>query len=234
MGTTFCPMAEDSPRVKVHKALSKWFKDIPVFVGFDYISELQKALGKPFIFADHAYFQRGHGPNGNYRVIYSDIHQRTVKPWVTTHKTYRYNSKPWRALGKHILLFPPSDTIRKTFKAGDWEAGIIAGLKHHTNRPVKIKAKHMGALRPFLQDAWAVIGYGTVASVEAVNHGYPAFCGPHCPATAVGLTDLSQIEKPVLPDREAWWNTLTWSQFSMEEIGKGLCYESLMKDIHGA
>lgn len=208
-------------RKVVRDAAQKHFTE-RVFFGFDFLEELKQHIRdkKPFVFLDHAYFDRGYEA-GNFRCIRNGIHQRELKD-----RPSRRVAKPakWRE-GSHILIFPPSKTIAQTFDAQSWVDETVRELLKHTDREIFIKGKQDGPLERFLDDCHAVVGYGTVASVEAVLAGVPAFCGPNCPATAVGLPDLSQIESPRYPDREAWINTLAWSQVSRDEIDSGFIKE---------
>lgn len=205
-----------SRRQEVLRSLKPHFPDFPVFFGFDYIPELRSCieLKTPFIFCDHAYWDRGYS-NANFRIVLSDIHQTGL---VSRPLTRLPKLHPWKR-GKHVLVFPPSDTIAKTFGAQSWAAETVETLKRHTDRPVIVKRKQDGDLDSFLQDCHAVVGYATVASTDAVIRGIPAFCGPHCPATPIGLQDLSQIENPIYPDRAEWLRSLGSSQFNVSEFG---------------
>lgn len=201
----------------------------PVYFGFDEIPEIAKLIrgNGEFIFVDHAYMGRGYDGDWNFRVIKSGIHQTKLKP-VEKAKTFAYKPREWRKSGSHILVFPPSYTMGKTIPGSlTWMEQTLATLVRNTDRKIVIKQKQMGPLEGFLKDCHAVVGYGTVASVEAALAGIPVFSGPHCPATPIGLTDFSLIESPIYPDREPWFNSLTWSQFSLLEIKRGLCRESL-------
>ncbi len=209
----------------VARALREQF-DEPVFVGYDFLPSLKDAIqnGRSFIYADHAYFDRGY-ERGNFRVIRSDVHQVHLK-WAAESKGYEPEFQPWKR-GTHILVFPPSKTMARTFDAQSWTDETVAELRKHTDRPIYIKGKADGPLEHFLRDCHAVVGYGTVASVEAAFMGIPVFTGPKCPCTPIGLSDLSLIETPIYPERETWFNGLTWSQFHMSEIESGLCREVL-------
>ena len=215
-------------RMAVLAVLKEAFPDYPAFMGYDYIPQLKTAIasGKPFIYADHAYFGRGYIA-GNFRVILSDIHQRKLVERDTA-KTFVYEGREWRK-GSDILIFPPSDTMTKTFGAESWVEHTKAAIRRHSDRRIVVKFKFASEpLKHYLQNAHAVIGYGTVASVEAALYGVPVFAGPKCPATPVAATDLSQIETPLTPDREPWFRGLTWSQFSLDEIRSGLCREIVL------
>lgn len=211
-------------RMKVLAVLKKAFPEYPCFMGFDFIPELKACVQSktPFIYADHAYFDRGYDV-GNFRVILSGIHQTEHKKYDEPRFKFRLGEPK---TGRHILVFPPSATISQTFDSGSWTEEIVRELRRHTDRPIAIKRKQDGDLNRFLVDCHAVVGYATVASVEAKLHGVPAFSGPWCPA--MGPKDLSLIEKPELGDRVKWLAALTYSQFHLSEIENGFCREVLL------
>jgi hypothetical protein len=197
-------------------------------MGFDYVPELKACVENktPFIYADHAYFNRGYDV-GNFRVIVSDIHQTKLKLFYFNPR-FRVEGREWKK-GDNILVFPPSVTIAQTFEdARTWVQQTVDAIRKHTDRPIIIKKKQDGELKNYLANAHAVVGYATVASVEAALQGVPVFCGPHCPATPIGLSDLSRIEEPITPDRRVWVSTLTYSQFHTSEIENGFCRETLL------
>ena len=215
-------------RMEIRAELQKVFPDFPCFFGYDFLPDLKAVIasGKPFIYADHAYFRRGY-EHQNFRVLLSDIHQRKLIPRDTA-KTFIYEGRDWRK-GSDILIFPPSKTIAQTFDADGWVEETKAEIRKHTDRRIVVKFKYTPEpLKHFLKTAHAVIGYGTVATVEAALYGVPVFAGPRCPATPIAATDLSQIESPLTPDREPWFRSLTWSQFHISEIRSGLCRETLL------
>lgn len=220
-------------RAAILAVVKEQFPEYPCFFGFDFIPALRAQIesGEPFIFTDHAYFGRGYpggGIEGNFRVILSDIHQRKLIQRESP-KTFKYEPAEWHK-GIHILVFPPSDTITQTFSPHpQWAQNMVRTLKKYTDRPVYIKPKHMRKpLSHYLEHAHAVIGYGTVASVEAAMAGVPVFAGPRCPATPIAESDVSKIEEPIYPDREMWFRNLTHSQFHLDEIRSGLCRETLL------
>lgn len=215
-------------RQAVLAEVKKQFPEYACFFGFDYIDALRLAFEKekPFVFVDHAYFGRGYEAQ-NFRVILSDIHQRKLVRREKA-KGFGYEGRDWRK-GDTILIFPPSPTIAALFGAQNWVEQVKAGLRDHTDRRLIVKEKHAPQpLKHYLKTAHAVIGYGTVATVEAALYGVPVFTGPRCPATPIGLRDPALIESPIYPDRGAWFNSLTHSQFHISEIRSGLCRETLL------
>lgn len=212
-------------RTPVKLEVQKSFTE-PVFFGFDYIPELKEAMKGDYVFVDHAYFGRGYKA-GNFRVIRNNVHKttlgRTDKP-----KTFFLGDYKEAKRRGHILVFPPSPTMVETFGAQHWVAQTVEEIRKHTGRPIVIKHKHSEQpLKWFLKDAHACIGFGTVAVVEAALNGVPVVAGPRCPATPIACP-MEKIEDPYFAgDREAWFNSLTWAQFSREEIANGLMKEVL-------
>jgi hypothetical protein len=46
-------------------------------------------------------------------------------------------------------------------------------------------------------------------------------------AAAVSNSDFAFIENPKMPDREAWFDDLTWTEFTVDEIRQGLPLDHL-------
>lgn len=63
-------------------------------------------------------------------------------------------------------------------------------------------------------------------------HGVPVFVTQDSPAFQVGLTDLRKIEEPIYPDREKWLRTLSYSQFTLEELSNGTT-RRIVEEVYG-
>ena len=121
---------------------------------------------------------------------------------------------PWRYDGRHVLvcLHGPKFGRPWSIAIAEWHETIEARVRAVTDRPIVMRAKPYtpAAMRstPLLQeqlaDAWCMVTHSSTAAVTAAIMGVPVFCEPTCAAAAVGCTDLSQIESPRRPDREAW------------------------------
>jgi hypothetical protein len=66
-------------------------------------------------------------------------------------------------------------------------------------------------------------------AIEAVCLGTPVFVASTSAAAPVGRTDLSEIEEPAYPDRDAWLAHLAYSQYSFEEIQDGRAWKMLLE-----
>ena len=79
-----------------------------------------------------------------------------------------------------------------------------------------------------LRGAWAAVAFSTNAAVGAVLGGIPVFAGDHgCMAYQVSNNDLSRIEVPKIPDREAWAHSLAYAQWNSLEMRDGSCWAHL-------
>ena len=106
-----------------------------------------------------------------------------------------------------------------------WQTEFLLNLKQYWDGPVKWRRK-VGGKNPnrwpaFLNDlagCHAVLGERTMACVEAVMLGYPAYTTDFSAVSILMGTDLNAINNPVFPDRTNWLEHIAWSQFTPEEF----------------
>lgn len=138
---------------------------------------------------------------------------------------------PWAKRGKHIVVAEPSPTYQLFHGIKGWTDQTSAALKQVTDRPIVKRNKEMQRfgrkLREDLFGAHALVTHGSNAAVEAVMMGCPVFVSPHSAAALVGQTDLTRIETPIYPDREAWVRSLAYSQFNEDELVNGTLWRLL-------
>jgi hypothetical protein len=82
-------------------------------------------------------------------------------------------------------------------------------------------------------DIYALVTYNSIATVEAVQHGIPAFGLAPTAADPVCSNDLSQIENPRMPNEEVvyrWLCSIAYSQFSLDEILTGKAWEMVLEN----
>ena len=106
--------------------------------------------------------------------------------------------------------------------------------RKHTDRPIVIRDK---GLRPdrikngsvasqcHRERIHSVVTYQSMAALEAIHFGIPAFTMAPCCVQSVANTDLSKIENPVYPDPNKFLNLLaylSYCQFTLEEFSSGL------------
>jgi hypothetical protein len=132
---------------------------------------------------------------------------------------------PWSYGGDHIVVAEPTPTYQRFHGIEGWTERTIASLKQLTARPIVVRDKEMQRfgrkLHEDLRGAHALVAHGSNAAVESVIMGCPVFVHPDSAASLVGLTDLSEIERPIYPDRQLWLQTLSYSQVTEAEMLSG-------------
>jgi hypothetical protein len=81
-----------------------------------------------------------------------------------------------------------------------------------------------------LEGAWACVTFSSNAAVEAALAGVPVFaCDEGSMALPIANRDLSEIERPALPDREQWAFDLAYAQWTLQEFANGSCWQHLCR-----
>lgn len=205
---------------------------LPVYFGFDYLSDLLKLRERkePFVFMDHAYFERGY-ERQNFRVLLSSVHQTDVIPHLPSDRVPPM--EPWREKrGSKVYVIPVAPNLATWHDSHHWTTDTVAELRKHTDREIVVKPKNGTPLRDLLSSAWAVVSHSSVAGVEAAQHGVPVFGPSSSPAFYVGNQFLDKIETPSFSHRDEWLKTLSYSQFSLSEIRSGKAW-AVLRQING-
>lgn len=146
----------------------------------------------------------------------------------------------WKRNGSKVLLVVPSDKPCKFYgiDRDRWIADTIAEIKRYTDREivVRLKPERVDRIKTFTiydqldQDIFTVVTYNSIAAVEAVAYGIPAFTLAPTAADPVCLKDLSLIESPYYPDSELvnrWCCHLAYAQYHTSELVDGTAYPML-------
>lgn len=190
-----------------------------------------------------------HGRKIYHRIVHNDMQHRSVwkVPGDRLESLYQFNPtlryQGWRPPGRNILLVLNTDKPFK-FYGDDRQAWIdqtIATIKQHTDRPIIIRDKESRQERSantiydaLDQDVHAVVCYNSIAAVEAVAAGIPAFALAPTAAEPVASKDLSQIENPNRPDPEfvhQWLCSLSYGQFTLDEMLSGTAWRIVQNNL---
>jgi len=152
--------------------------------------------------------------------------------------------KPWRA-GKHILVAGMSAKSAKVegFGPEEWERAAVQALREHTDRPIVYRPKPSWkdatqiegttfspaeqSLEEVLSDCHMVVTHHSNAAADGLVDGVPAMCVDGV-ALPMGISEFAQVEQPVFPeDRQAWLADVSWCQFHLAEIAKGIPWRHL-------
>lgn len=199
-----------------------------------------------FYYMDSGYFGNYPckvNPNGwklFHRIVKNDVQHNKIidRPedrWLSLNLSLKKRQKN----GKHILLVVPSEKPCKFYKLDleSWKHKTIREIKKHTDRPIVIREKtdrrqrvHGNTIFDALKDCHALVTFQSIAAVEAVMQGVPAFTTAPTAADPVCDKDISLLESPSVQDDVKIWKWvchLAYGQFHIDELKNGTAYRIL-------
>jgi hypothetical protein len=192
--------------------------DSPVIVGNDVgMDEIQRVCNKkkiPYLYIDHAYFNRDPGKFETFRLCVSNYH---CNDWRDSDREVKPKMRDWHTKGTNVVVLQPAPKIWKIYPVKAWFEEVMDTLPKYTDRKIVVKPKGESALNDVIADAFCAVCYGSVADVDTVMLGVPVFCGEHSPVYPIAGHDLSQIETPIYPDRSQWMRSLCAAQWHLSE-----------------
>jgi len=177
--------------------------------------------------------------------------------WAKISKDLNLNLKPWRISGNHILLCLQRNGgwSMGGISSIDWMNLTIVNIRKYSNRPIVVRA-HPGDkkiksilkinhknvflstkenLIDDLRGAWASVVYNSSPSVASIIEGVPAFLTDSIPQHSqsfdVANTNISNIENPVMPDRQTWIERLSMCHWNFDELKSGEAWNFFKKYI---
>jgi hypothetical protein len=155
----------------------------------------------------------------------------------------RLTYRGWRKPGKNILLIMNTDKPFNYYGVNrdQWIQKTIATIQAHTDRPIVIREKVGRAERVTTdtiydaldKDVWALVTFNSIAAVEAIQSGIPAFALAPTAAAPVASADLTQIENPYRPHEDIvmkWLASVAYGQFSIDEIVRGQAWRMVQEN----
>ncbi len=205
--------------------------------------------GRTFYYVDTGYFgneKTKDNPNGWkfwHRIVKNDLqHGEIISRPDDRFRRFEKKFHPWKKSGKKILVAAPDEKPCKFYgiEKDNWVKETVETLKKNTDRPIVVRDRAKSRLeritRNTLQqalddDVFALVTYNSVAAVESIFYGIPAFTlAPTNAASPVALQDLSKIETPYYPDQDklyAWGCHLAYGQFHINEMKNGSALKML-------
>ena len=178
--------------------------------------------------------------------------------WQKISQNLNISLKPYRTQGRHILvcLQRNGGWSMKGLSVIDWMNATINKIRQVSpDRPIIVRA-HPGdkkiksvlavnhkntylstneKLIDDLQNAWATVVYNSSPSVASIIEGIPTFITDpkpeHSQTYAVANTDLSNIENPVMPERQAWVEKVSMSHWNFDELRSGEAWQFFKKYV---
>lgn len=149
----------------------------------------------------------------------------------------------WKKDGGKILLVAPADKSAGYYgyTKDSWIAETVDTLKKYTDREIVIREKLSRPDRTFKktiyqsldEDIFATVTLNSIAAIESVAYGIPAFTTAPTAADPVSLKDLSKIENPLYADPNfiyKWTSSLAYGQFHLEEMITGDAWRMVLEN----
>jgi len=192
-----------------------------------------------------------------HRIVKNDLQKHWVEEYPSDRwqeickidPRYQWNGwKTGRRRGNKILIIVPNrkscvfygyDTNPYTDDNKPWLMNTIETIKKHTDMEIVIREKgsrsarqHHSIFDALDEGVFATVAFNSIAAMESVIYGVPAFVTVPCAASPLALTDLSRITKPFYPDEslvQQQCASLAYGQFTHEEVANGTAWKLLNK-----
>jgi hypothetical protein len=178
--------------------------------------------------------------------------------WNKISRNLNLSLHPWRTQGNHILicLQRHGGWSMGGLSVQAWlDQTIIQIRQYSRKRPILVRTHpgdkkiksilkinhknvHLSTnerLVDDLRNAWATVVYNSSPSVASIIEGIPAFVTDTLPQHSqtydVANTDLSRLENPEMPDRQAWIEKISMCHWNFEELRSGEAWQFFKKYI---
>jgi hypothetical protein len=204
---------------------------------------------RTFYYVDTGYFgnEKTHfNPSGWkywHRIVKNDLqHGEIIARPDDRWRKFDKKFNPWKKTGRSILIAAPDEKPCKFYgiELDAWLNETAETIKKYTDRPVIIRKRNPNRIdristdtleQALDNDVFALVTYNSVAAIESIFHGIPAFTlAPANAASPVSLQDLSKIDSPYYPNQDklyAWACHLAYGQFHINEMRTGRAKELL-------
>ena len=171
--------------------------------------------------------------------------------WQSISQRLGINLVPYRSNGSHILvcLQRVDGWSMCGVDVQRWLDKTVKRIRSYSNRPIVVR-KHPGDRRqnsltfskdytvstsPSILDdfknCWATVTYNSSQGVASLITGVPVFVTDPVPQQSqtwpICNTDLSQIENPLMPDRQEWIDSVCQSHWNDDEVASGEAWRFL-------
>lgn len=150
--------------------------------------------------------------------------------------------KDWKKYNKKILLVLPNPKATRFYDIDydDWVVNTKNQIAKYSPLPIEVRVKGSRSERnhgysiysAFDSGVYATVAFNSIAALESVLYGIPAFVSVPCAATPLVCTDLSRLSDPYFPSEELIHQqvcNLSYGQFTLAEIESGLAYQLIQK-----
>jgi hypothetical protein len=150
--------------------------------------------------------------------------------------------KGWKKTGSKILVVLPTEKPFQYYNEDRdlWVATVEKTIREYSDREIVWREKASRGERTnntiyeaLDDDIYCLVTYNSIAAVEAIQHGIPAFALAPTAAAPVCSADLTQIENPVMLSEDViykWLCSVAYGQFNLTEILTGRAWEMVLEN----
>lgn len=205
----------------------------------EYDADRYEMVGAKVLIVENGYFGRNFNGSLWYAISLSQHNGAGLLPVPDADrwKGLGVELKPWRRGGDEIVILATRNMgSRIAREPQGWALRVQAELRRLTRRPVRMRG-HPGpqtfqddrSLENDLENAWAVVTWGSSAALKAIAMGVPAFHGfPKWIGRGAARQYPHDIEDCYRGDREATFSQVAASMWSVEEIDAGVPFRCLL------
>jgi hypothetical protein len=188
--------------------------------------------------------------------IYCDTKIDSTR-WQKLSRNLNLSLKDYRTTGNHVLICMQRSGgwSMGHFDIADWANSLISQIQATSDRPIVVRS-HPGDknrdhylpkinwstrvklstnvnLLDDLQHCWAAVNHNSSPVVGAAIEGVPIFVTDPTKSQCreIANTDLSQIENPLMPDRQKWVERLSMFHWNFNELRSGECWRHMREFI---
>jgi hypothetical protein len=210
------------------------------------------ADGRDFYYIDTGYvgnFPSLGNPSGKkiwHRVVKNENQHCTIRDvpsdrWNSLLKQDpRLSWNGWKDHNKKILLVLPNPKACRYYNLDydTWLSETTEKIKTYSNLPIEVRVKGSRSERSlgysiynaFDSGVYATVAMNSIAALESILYGIPAFVSVPCAATPLASNDLSQLKNPYKPEfsliQKHSYN-IAYGQFTSDEIASGVAWNIL-------
>jgi hypothetical protein len=213
-----------------------------------------KSEGKDFYYIDTGYlgnFPSRGNPGGK------KIYHRVVKNELQHTELRDVPGDRWKKLidddsrliftgrknyDKKVLLVMPNPKACRYYDIDydSWVSNTEKGIKKHTDLPIEVRVKGSRTYRnreysiydAFDSGVYATVCLNSIAALESILYGIPAFVSVPCAASPLANNNLENLSSPFFPDAqliEKQCHNISYGQFTVDEITNGSAWKIIKK-----
>jgi hypothetical protein len=179
-----------------------------------------------------------------HRIVLNDLQHRTIRVRPSDRWDRLGVKIHPRRSGHRIIVAAPDEKPCRYYGIDQqqWIQDTVAEIQKHTDRPVEVReraAKRSDRVlkeplsQVLAQDVHAVVTFNSIAAVESILAGVPAFVlAPSHVAEPVANRDLSLMDNPVYPDQDllmAWCHSMAYGQYHVRELKNGTAFRLMQE-----